>query len=92
MTADPETIQYANQIRDMVAAAGFNTEGMVTLGILTGPVPVGVALTIRDPSAAPLFAGPVQRAFDRIGVRLDGFVDPSVPADKVRVLIGLKPK
>jgi len=76
----------------MVVAAGFESGLTVGMSLRAGPMPVGAAITIKDPKAAPLFASSVLRAFTESGISLDHLVNVSLPADEVRVIIGLKPK
>jgi hypothetical protein len=90
MSADPETIEYANKIRDMVIGAGFDSGSMVGMS-LGGRVPTGVAITIKNASQQPAHAGAIQQAMALIGTPMDGLVDPSVPDGEVRIIIGLKP-
>jgi hypothetical protein len=91
MNADPGTIQYANQIRDMIVAAGFESGVMVGMSMGGGPIPVGAAIAVKDDASQPPFAGPVQRALSDAGIPLSGIVDPSLPADEVKIIVGLKP-
>jgi hypothetical protein len=92
MNADPGTIQYANQVRDMVVAAGFDSGIMVGMSMGGGPIPVGSGIAVRAETNQPPFAGAVQRAFADVDIPLQGVVDHKVPSDEVRVIIGLKPE
>jgi len=92
MSADPGTIQYANQVRDMVVAAGFDSGIMVGMSIGGGQIPVGAAIAVKDAKSQPAFAGDVQRAFAEAGIPLGGMIDATVPTDEVKIVIGLKPE
>ena len=92
MNADPGTIQYANQVRELVIAAGFDSGVMVGMSLGGGPIPVGAGIAVKDPNAPPPFAVAVQQAFADAQIPLQGLVDPSLPPDEVRVIIGLKPQ
>lgn len=91
MNADPGTVQYANQIREMVVAAGFDSGIMVGMS-MGGSLPVGAAIAVHSEASQPPFAGPVQHAFKVAGIPLAGIVDLSLPVDEVRVIVGLKPE
>lgn len=91
MNADSGTVQFANQIREMIVAAGFDSGIMVGMSMGGGPIPVGAAIAVHDGASQPAFARPVQHAFDAAGIPLAGIVDQSIPAHEVRVIVGLKP-
>ena len=92
MNADTGTIQYANQIREMVVAAGYDSGVMVGMSIGGGPIPVGAAIAVRDPAIPPPFAGQVQRALADSGLPMKGITDSSAHPDEVKIIIGLKPQ
>ena len=87
---DAEIETYANQVRDMVTAAGYDSEDRVEPDIGSKSSPVGIFILIKDASAQPPFAGPLQRAFKKIGIDAQGDVDPSVPDGVVKIVVGRK--
>lgn len=92
ISADPGTILFANQVRDMIVAAGFDSGIMVGMSMGGGPIPVGAVIAVRAETNQPPFAGAVQRAFADIGIPLQGGIDPKMKDDEVIVVIGLKPE
>lgn len=89
--ADPETISFANILRDMVTSAGYDTGKMV--GLLFGgqTIPKGFAMFIKDEQNQPAHGGPIQKAFWKIGFQLEAGIDQSINTDEVRIIVGVKP-
>jgi hypothetical protein len=85
---DAGTVAYADQIREMIAAAGFDAGAVVNVGT-TKQIPAGIFMIVSDPKHP--FAGALQQALGQIGVHATGLVDESVPGEEVRVEVGIKP-
>jgi hypothetical protein len=85
---DSEAVAYAEQIREMIAAAGYDTGAVVHVEA-TKQIPAGVFMVVHD--AKHPFAGALQQALGKIGLNATGLVDESVPGEEVRVEVGVKP-
>ena len=85
---DAGTIAYAEQIREMIAAAGFDAGAVVNVGT-TKQIPAGLFMIVSDLKHP--FAGALQQAFSQIEVHATGLVDEAVPGEEVRVEVGIKP-
>lgn len=90
VSAGAETIQYANQIRDMLVAAGYDSGEMV--GMKEGEIPIGSGIGSKRAAASPAHTGAVYVAFSKIGVHLKPFIHPTLKdANEVQIIVGLKP-
>lgn len=87
---DAEIGRYANQIRGMIAEAGFDSGIMVGIGLGSSADPIGVIICIKDPMNLPPFCDGVRGAFVAAGINVSGVIDPSLNADEVMIVVGRK--
>jgi len=86
---DSEILNYANQIRDMVIAAGYDSEKNVAMSF-GSQSPVGIIMIMKDRNAQPPFTGSVQKAFQGIGIKPQGAIDSETPDGAIIIVVGRK--
>src|SRR5262249_35576596 len=72
---DQESEAYAEQIRLILAAAGFQTERMVARDVYDQD-PIGLAMLVKGDADAPSYAGHIQHAFGVAGLPAEGLINP----------------
>ena len=90
----PECLAYADQIREMVAAAGFESGAKVGQGLAGPPSAQGIIMWARDGSKLPPFTGDVLNALVAIGLDLQTHADPNnqhIPEKGLLITVGTKP-
>jgi hypothetical protein len=89
LMAEPETCNFAMELRVALEAAGFKIEQLKMSG--TGPVaPTGINVLIPG-QPVPAHANFLMHALREIGLHPVGIVDPIVPKGAVFVRVGIKP-
>jgi hypothetical protein len=87
------TVKDARQFADKIAEL-FRTNGWqvkVDNAIITGPNPIGLWITVRDPNVAPLAAVTLRDALKSGGISIRAEYDPQGPAlDEVWLSVGSK--
>ncbi len=86
--ADAETLGFADQIRELVTAAGYDAGPTLDLGP-GEQIPPGVFMSVKHGHHP--FAGALQQAFGTIGVNATGVIDFHIEGDEVRIDVGKKP-
>jgi hypothetical protein len=90
IVSNPEAIQFAKQISDMLKSAGYDTVESFGSATLLGEEPVGVQMKIRSMDEQPAYAGSLQRGLEFIGIDTSGALDASA-GDAVIIFVGRKP-
>ena len=87
---DAESDAFGNQIADVLKASGFT----VSRGsaVWTGGNPIGFRMAIHSAEAVPVYAAPIQRAFDKAGLPLDGMEKADVKEGEIQIIVGIKPQ
>jgi hypothetical protein len=80
-----ETTKYAQDIREMVVAAGFDSGNHC--GVKTGPLLSGIYICVHSHDAQPPFSGPIQKAFYAIGISAIGQYSADVPTNTMRIYV-----
>jgi hypothetical protein len=88
---DGEGAAFANQLNDVLKAAGWSTSGVSLAAFVGGPNPTGVRIVVKSVATAPPYAAVLQQAFERGGLPVDGAVDSSAAEGVVLLLVGNKP-
>jgi hypothetical protein len=88
--ADAESERFAQQIYDLLLAAGWTPKG-VDLSMWM-PTPTGIFVAVRDGQSPPPHAGPLQAALQRAGVTAPGVVVPDTAEGTVEIRVGVKPQ
>ena len=90
----PECHEYANQIRDMVVAAGFDSGSEVQQGLSGLPAAKGVIVWARDATKLPPFTSEVLNALVAIGLEIQTHSDPNnrrIPNNGLLITVEPKP-
>lgn len=87
---DGEGLAFANQIDEVLKAAGWTTTG-VSQGVFTPTNPAGAGILVHSGRTAPPYAGALQHAFGSVGLPLGGLEQGQLPEGKVQILVGVKP-
>jgi hypothetical protein len=80
-----ETTKYAQNIRDMIVAAGFDSGKHC--GVQTGPLLSGIYICVHSQDTQPPFSGPIQKALYAIGISTTGQYLADVPPKTVRIYV-----
>jgi len=86
--ADREAFEFAEQIRNVLRNAGWDT-GVRTS--LLGVNVVGILIAVRDAKTAAPYATAIQRSFAAASIELRGAEDAGLPEGTVRIIVGHKP-
>jgi hypothetical protein len=87
VAGDSDGLAAADQIEEIIVAAGWRSGGINIESFLHNPV--GLSLIVGksvDPSA-----GVLQHAFGLAGIPLKGVEDDSVPGSEVEIMVGTRP-
>jgi hypothetical protein len=85
---DSATMEYANQIREMLNAGGYQSGD--TVKVEPGrQIPAGLFMLVKHQHHP--FAGAIQQAFVAIEISATGLIDESVPDGEVQIDVGVKP-
>ena len=80
-----EATDFANEIRDILVAAGFETPGV---GRIMSPDRVpGVAIVVHTAANAPAHAAAIQRAFFSVGIPLEGIESHIFGPGQVQIIV-----
>jgi hypothetical protein len=91
-SAGAETIDYAEEIRQMVGACGYNVGRQCAMGFGTGIIPKGVYVGIKTITNQPPFAGAIQRALIAIGINAKGYEKSDIKDNQtMEIYVGQKP-
>jgi hypothetical protein len=97
VTGDGEGCAYANEIRDVLALAGWAPGAVLqAIVMVTGPTgkqgsAIGISMTLRSVNAAPARAETLQNAFESVGLPLNAMSQAGYPEDGVGIVVGSKP-
>jgi hypothetical protein len=84
-----ESAQFAEQIRDVFLASGWQADPVFYNIIAGSPVEPGAVVIVQNNQSR--LGVLVQQAFRSAGIELKGAIDPQSPADVVFLMIGQKP-
>ena len=70
--ADNEPIAFALILKNLLSNAGYNVDDNIRGFVSTGSPMSGIVIKIRDEKAQPPHAGPLQKAFEYIGIKTPG--------------------
>lgn len=87
-SGDVEAAKFATQIADAIVAAGWTISSRMSM---LGTFHVGLIIMIRDEHAVPPPADYLTDALNEAGLKVDGLVDPQLPAQQVLLIVGQKP-
>ena len=86
---DRDSVEYAYQIRGVLAEAGWNT---TSTGMwLAGTYPEGLALRVHSLRSVPPRATFLKQAFDSAGVACGWKEVPSIGKEEIQIMVGGKP-
>jgi hypothetical protein len=87
---DAEGGVFAEQISEVLKAAGWTTTGIVQ-DAYNGGNPAGLFVLVKSASTAPAHAAVLQRAFKEAGIQLPAYTKSNLGAGDVHIIIGPKP-
>jgi hypothetical protein len=88
--SDPEAINYARQLSDLLTESGYPVVQKNNLPEPAGGFPSGVHVRIKSMDAQPSYAGALQKGLEYIDIDTSGELDDAAE-DSVLILIGSKP-
>lgn len=88
---DREGKTFANDINEVMKAAGWPGDDDLKQQIFSGGGPVGIAIIVRDAKTAPAYAGALQQAFFSVGIPLAGVENPELEEGRINLIVGAKP-
>lgn len=86
-----EVQNYAEQIRQMIGAAGYDVGKMCAQGWGGGQIPKGISVAVKSATNQPPFAGQIQNALKTIGIETTGYLDDSLDEKTMKIFVGSKP-
>ena len=84
----PESTQFAEQIRDMFVAAGWNAPPVFLNMVVGIAIPPGIQIVVNDNKSTLGIL--IQTAFRSVGIDTPGSIQPNIPPDTVIMVIGQK--
>ena len=88
MGAGDEIADYAEQIRRMIGAAGYDVGR--ACGFVQAPIPKVMGIGVWNATNQPPFAGQMQAALKAIGIDTIGYVNSRLRTNQVQVFVGGK--
>jgi hypothetical protein len=88
-----EVMNYAEQIRKMCGAAGYDVGKQCSL-YFGGAIPDAIGIGLANMTNQPPFAGAVQQALKKIGINTIGYItkDKEIGTNGIVIFVGAKPE
>ena len=88
---DAEGGTLAEQINQILEAAGWPTTGISRASYDGENHPAGIFVLVKSASTAPAHAAVLQRVFSEAGIQLPAYTKSNLGTDDVHIVIGTKP-
>ena len=86
-----EPCNFAEEFVDVLTKSGWTITRIDRGVVFVGSSPVGLILQVRSETEAPIYAGVLQKALEKVGIPTPGRAVTHVKKDEVNLLVANKP-